>query len=192
MSFKSELLETFIVPTKSIIKAAVKKKQQNKRYYDRVSKPLPPLVVGEHIRSKVIPNTSPVWSKGKIVGKQNERSYVVQVRGKQYRRDRFHIRKTRELLNPVVQDTSLVDEIPSQSSVSIPHSNIPPEPTVPLVMSPKRLNSEVNSVKEVQQPTRVPNETMKVITLPSQKPECRRSKRDRKPNSRFKDFKLYK
>ena len=99
---KSELLEPFIVPTKSIIKATVKTKQQNKRYYDRVSKPLPPLVAGEHMRSKVKPNTSPVWSKGKIVGKLNERPYVVEIGGKQYRRDRFHIRKTRELLNPVV------------------------------------------------------------------------------------------
>ena len=159
---KSELLEPFIVPTKSIIKATVKKKKQNKRYYDRVSKPFQPLVVREHIRSKVKPNTSPVWLKGKVVGKQNERSCVVQVGGKQYRRDRFHIRKTRELLNPVVQDIPLVDETASQSSVSTPQSSIPPEPTAPLVLSHERLNLEENGVKEVQQPTRVPNETVKV------------------------------
>ena len=77
------------------------------------------------------------------------------------------MRKTRELLNPVVQDIPLVDEISSQSSVSTPHSNIPPEPTVPLVLSPERLNLEETGVKEIQQPTRVPNETVKVITPPS-------------------------
>ena len=51
LPIKSELLAPVVVPTKSIVKATVKKKQQNNRYYDRVSKPLQSLVVGEHIRT---------------------------------------------------------------------------------------------------------------------------------------------
>ena len=53
LPIKPELLEPVVVPTKSIVKVTVKKKQQNKRYYDKVSKPLPSLVVGEHIRTKI-------------------------------------------------------------------------------------------------------------------------------------------
>ena len=51
LPIKPELLAPVVVPTKSIVKATAKKKQQSKRYYDRVSKPLPSLVVGEHIRT---------------------------------------------------------------------------------------------------------------------------------------------
>ena len=51
LPIKCELLAPVVVPTKSIVKATVKKKQQNNRYYNRVSKPLPSLVVGEHIRT---------------------------------------------------------------------------------------------------------------------------------------------
>ena len=41
---KSELLEPHVIPTSSIIRASVKKKQQNKRYYDKKAKPLHPLL----------------------------------------------------------------------------------------------------------------------------------------------------
>ena len=100
LPIKSELLEPVVVSTKTIIKATVKKKQQNKRYYDSVSKPLPPLVVGENIRSKMKPSSSPCWSRGSVVSKYNDRSYVIETNGRQYRRDQFHIRKARELVTP--------------------------------------------------------------------------------------------
>ena len=94
-------MEPVVVSIKTIIKASVKKKQQNKQYYDNVSKPLPPLVVGENIRSKIKPSSPPCWSRGgSVVSNYNDRFYVTETNGRQYRRHRFHIRKARELVTP--------------------------------------------------------------------------------------------
>ena len=63
---KSELLEPHVTPTSSIIRASVKKKQQNKRYHDKKAKLLPPLVVGDSIRAKISPHPcghKEVWSE---------------------------------------------------------------------------------------------------------------------------------
>ena len=53
---KPSLLEPYIIPTKSIIQASIRKKQQNKKYYDKKSRSLPSLVVGERIRTKTHPH----------------------------------------------------------------------------------------------------------------------------------------
>ena len=106
---KSELLEPHVIPTSSIIRASVKKKQQNKRYHDKKAKPLPPLVVGDSIRAKIRPQSSPLWTQGNVVRRETDRSYIVKADGREYRRNRFHIRKTREMTTPkvIVPDSSL-------------------------------------------------------------------------------------
>ena len=106
---KSELLEPHVIPTSSIIRASVKKKQQNKRYHDKRAKPLPPLVVGDNIRAKIRPRSSPLWTQGSMVRRESDRSYTVRADGCEYRRNRCHIRKTREMttFKAVVTDPSL-------------------------------------------------------------------------------------
>ena len=94
---KPELLEPKIVSTRSIIQHAIKKKQQNKKYYDQRTKPLPPLVVGKNIRSKIRPQSSATWTQGTVVNRESDRSYIVKAGGRSYRRNRFHIRKSKEL-----------------------------------------------------------------------------------------------
>ena len=74
---KSELLKPHVIPTSSIIRASVKKKQQNKRYHDKKAKPLPPLVVGDSIRAKIRPQSSPLWTQGSVVRRESDRSYIV-------------------------------------------------------------------------------------------------------------------
>ena len=110
MPVKPELLEPTVIPTSSIIRASIKKKQQNKRYYDKKAKLLPPLVVGDSVRGKIRPQSSPLWSQGNVVRRETDRSYVIKADGREYRRNRCHIRKTRELTTPnsSVPDFTLV------------------------------------------------------------------------------------
>ena len=88
---KSELLEPHVIPTSSIIRASVKKKQQNKRYHDKRAKLLPPLVVGDGIHAKIRPQSSPLWTQGRVVRRESDRSYIVKADGREYRRNRCHI-----------------------------------------------------------------------------------------------------
>ena len=121
---KSELLEPHVIPTSSIIRTLVKKKQQNKRYHDKKGKPLHPLVVGDSIRAKIRPQSSSLWTQGRVVRRESDRSYIVKANGREYRRNRCHIRKTREITTPkvVVTDPSLESPVgpPTQSDAAFP------------------------------------------------------------------------
>ena len=97
---KSDLPEPHLIPTSSIIRESVKKKQQNKRYYDQKANPLPPHVVGECIRGNIKPQSSANWTQGTVVRKENDRSYNIRVDGHVYRRNRHHIRKSKEVRAP--------------------------------------------------------------------------------------------
>ena len=101
---KSELLEPQVIPTSSIIRASVKKKQQNKRYHNKKGKPPHPLVVGDSIRAKIRPQSSPLglWKQGSMVRRESDRSYTVKADGRENRRNRCHVRKTREMTTPKV------------------------------------------------------------------------------------------
>ena len=119
---KSELLEPQVTPTSCIIRASVKKKQQNKRCHDTKAKPLHPLVVGDSIRATIRPQSSPLWTQGSVVGTESDRFFIVKADGRDYKRNRCHIRKTREMTTPklVVTDSSL------DSPVGHPQSQMQP------------------------------------------------------------------
>ena len=120
---KSELLEPHVIPTLGIIRASVKKKQQNKRYHDKGARPLPLLVVGDSIRAKIRPQSSSLWTQGRVVRRESDRSYIVKANGREYRRNRCHIRKTREITpKVVVTDPSLESPVgpPTQSDAAFP------------------------------------------------------------------------
>ena len=121
---KSELLEPYVIPTSSIIRASVKKKQRNKRYHNKKGKPPHPLVVGDSIRAKIRPQSSPLWTRGSVVRRKSDRSYIVRADGREYRRHRCHIRKTREMTTPkvVVTYPSLDSPVglPTQSDAAFP------------------------------------------------------------------------
>ena len=94
---KPSLLEPYIIPTKSIIQAFIRKKQHNKKYYDKKSRSLSPLVVGEMIRTKINPQSLKNWTQGTVVRKETDRYYIINANGRNYRRNRFHIRNSKEL-----------------------------------------------------------------------------------------------
>ena len=187
---KAELLEPHVIPTKNIIKASVKKKQQNKRYYDQVSRPLPALVVGEHIRSKIKPSSSRTWTQGTVVRKENNRSYIVEANGREYRRNRFHIRKSGELSCP-------------QASVPEPPVAVTTNSDAPVQIPKESVQQPVQTTKNTRvsrRPKAIKYRATAMIatvetndTENSQTPDCttRRSQRLRKPNPKVQNFELY-
>ena len=75
------------------------------RYYDRNSKELIPLQVGDIVRVK--PTSGEKWFKAKVEYQVNERSYEVRTEnGAVYRRNRRHLRKVQESFIPQHEDTA--------------------------------------------------------------------------------------
>lgn len=68
------------------------KRQLNKHYYDKKTRDLPELIVGQPVVVQVKPLTSHIWSPGIIEEVLNDRSYIVNVDGSRYRRDLVHIK----------------------------------------------------------------------------------------------------
>ena len=119
------------------------KKQQNTKSYDKNEKPLPPLVVRDSIRGKISSQSSPLWTKGNGVRKETDRSYVIRAYGREYRRNCYHIRKTRELTTP---KSSVPD-----SMLAIPADPVTPSPqrlkrTPPTPQSESSVDPGVNKV----------------------------------------------
>ena len=69
---KPSLFEPYIISTKSIIQVSIRKKQQNKKYYDKKSMSLPFLVVGERIKTKIYPQSSMTWTQGTVMRKETD------------------------------------------------------------------------------------------------------------------------
>ena len=173
-----------MIPTLGIIRTSVKKKQQNKRYYDKGAKPLPFLVVGDSIRAKIRPQSSSLWTQGRVVRRESDRSYIVKANGREYRRNRCHIRKTREITTPkvVVTDPSLESPVgpPTQSDAafpSAPHSKFIELPGV---------NNETGQMQLSEIKNKSKSEPVPIWQ------GVRRSQRQVKPNSKCKDFVLFK
>ena len=98
-----------------------RKRQQAKKFYDRSAKPLPQLVVGQPVRVKTRPRIEHApWTPGVIKDKVAPRSYIVEVDGRRYRRNRVHLRDT--LATPNTGKTSgtealIMDTTPSPESM---------------------------------------------------------------------------
>ena len=73
------------------------KRTKSKTRYDENAKELPNLISGQSIRMKPSPSDySKKWRCGACVSEVGTRSYVIDVDGKQYRRNRRDLRSTRE------------------------------------------------------------------------------------------------
>ena len=82
-----------------------KKRRKAKKYFDRGSKELPELEIGQPIR--LMPSTidtSRKWSRGVCIKKVAPRSYLVDVKGSIYRRNRKFLRIAKDRLPGTVQE----------------------------------------------------------------------------------------
>ena len=92
----------------------IRKRQTAKTYYDRHTKPLLDLTIGQPVRVKChpqIPNSN--RESGTVFGKEAQRSYGVQVNGIFYRRNRIHIRQPTTL-------PTIVPAVPQHASMPQP------------------------------------------------------------------------
>ena len=124
------------------------RKQKQKFYYDRHARELPKLCEGDAIRMR-LPGESK-WSLGRVISDVGNRSYVVEVNGKQYRRNRRYLRTTPEELElEEFEETSLELTEPTESS---PADESPP-PTIPSasVVAPEPL-TESRPVRDRRPP----------------------------------------
>ena len=84
-----------------------KGKEKQKRYFDRQSRTLKKLSTGDVIRM-LCPGDSK-WSLNKVIEVMGFGSYLVEVDGRRYRRNRKHLRTTAEQL-PVQTELSDTEE----------------------------------------------------------------------------------
>ena len=97
LPIKPKLLSPEIIPVEEIIVHTVKKKRENKQYYDKRNRnSLPQLSVGDNVRVQLKPKSCKEWSLAKVNDIVNEKSCMLNSQGKNYRRNRLHIRTSRE------------------------------------------------------------------------------------------------
>ena len=101
------------------------KRKQAKKFYDRGAKPLPELVFGQPIRVKIRPKVDNCpWKPGIVKEKVAPRSYIVEVDGRRYRRNRVHLKDTLELPQQnTVPMTEIMDTAPKNT---VPESTSKP------------------------------------------------------------------
>lgn len=70
-----------------------KNKQTNKYHHDKTARKLPELKIGQPVMVQLQPKNSKIWTKGKILTKLNESSYIVHSKGNNYRTNIVNIRQ---------------------------------------------------------------------------------------------------
>ena len=150
----------------------VHKRQVAKLYYDTSAKPLPPLVIGQPIRVKAHPQQARSdWKPRVIVDSVAPRSYIVEVNGRKYRRNRVHLRDTIQC-NPVQPNVQQISLAETADFYTNHHANQDDGSTQPL---PKQSPRMLSSVDPVAPPTSSPATRT-------------RSGRVVKPNTLLRDF----
>ena len=104
----------------TVTKQLTEKRQTQKFYYDRQTKELPELAAGDNVRLQ----TDKGWEPAVVVSKANQpRSYNIETTdGVQYRRNRRHLRKTKETFtdpddsDEVIQNTSTDSDNPQPNA----------------------------------------------------------------------------
>ncbi|XP_014664331.1 PREDICTED: uncharacterized protein K02A2.6-like [Priapulus caudatus] len=71
-------------------------KKRQAKYFDRHAKELPELVQGDVVRMKPFRPGEDRWKKGRVLRRLDERSFEVDVDGAVYRRNREHLRASKE------------------------------------------------------------------------------------------------
>ena len=107
------------------------RKQKQKHYYDCYSQELPKLLDGDAIRMQL--PCEKEWSLGHVIGEEGTRSYLVEVNGKHYHRNRKCLRATPgELLELVETNLDMTDptEMVESSPGELPQPMTPSSPEV--------------------------------------------------------------
>ena len=109
------------------IKDLTKRQAQQSKYYNQHTRDLPTLTEGDVVRMKPFQLGTKVWKKGIVTSRLDERSYVVETPdGDTYRRNRYHLRKTKESPDaPAILDVTPVKRPGDSSSPEISLTETP-------------------------------------------------------------------
>lgn len=120
MPVKESLLSS--VGDRANIKNMRKEKDRQAHYYNRTAKDLRELQPGDTVRMKPTQLRDKEWKKGTIIGREGSRSYNVQTQDGTYRRNRSHLKDTREERN----DFTVFPEYTSPSIEDLPENDRKP------------------------------------------------------------------
>ena len=96
-----------------VVKKLKKRNEKQKKYFDRKSRALERLSTGDVIRMRC-PGGSR-WSLGKVIEVLAFRSYLVEVNGRQYRRNRRHLRTSAEKLPVQTERADTEESLPDEA-----------------------------------------------------------------------------
>ena len=110
LPISDELLKPKVV--ENVRQKKMLKHQQSKFQYDKGAKDLPELVIGQSVRMAPLPNDRErKWRLGTCMEQHSPRSYVVDVNGHLYRRNRKYIRATSEAIpESIISDPSVFND----------------------------------------------------------------------------------
>ena len=161
----------------------IHKRQLAKYYHDRHVKALPQLVVGQPVRVKVHPQQAKsAWKSGTIIDQISPRSYTARVDGRDYTRNRLHLRDSREIIpfEITVPETIMPDlSIPNTSDMN-QNSNVTPR---------DKLSTDKDIGKQAETPSKsVTNNKDSVPVNQTKDTVVSRSGRAHKVPKKFQDF----
>ena len=158
------------------------KRRVAKYYHDLNVKPLPKLCIGQPVTVKTHPQKPRSdWTSGTVLSKAAPRSYIEEVQGRQYRRNRVHIRNT---LEPQQTETQHLTETSTRHRVRIRDTLDPHQTetnTNDPAPDPPKTNADTDSLS-TQEKTALQTNHQVEPQLPRTK-----SRRVVKPPLRFRD-----
>ncbi|XP_062713487.1 uncharacterized protein K02A2.6-like [Aedes albopictus] len=167
--------------------AIEERRRKAKIQYDRKARNLPHLDTGSSVYVQLQPETSKTWTPARVSNKLNERSYIVDVDGMQYRRDLVHLKPRNEPQAPEVNPDQFI--IPNVDPVATEQLAVPISDGS--VSNREATNSVPDAVHPEVASAAKPPETPKV-TKPSKDSvaddQSVRPKRNVKLPMRFKDY----
>jgi len=109
-----ELLKPRAVVPDTEITALKKRQEKQAQHYNKSAKALEPLDTGDVVRMKPFVAGKKTWEKAMVKERLDERSYTVETaNGDTYRRNRFHMRKTKESMD---NTSAPVEQLQGQTS----------------------------------------------------------------------------
>lgn len=176
-------------------------KKKSKYQYDKKAKHLPDLDIGAPVYVQLNPDSCKQWTPAVVAHRPSDRSYVVNVDGASYRRDRSHLKLRNEPHTPSttcqppltrqnsleIPDTDVSRDTPADPVTSIPVSEeIAPNPVTPKFYTP------VNDTEHLVLQRTPIQSSPKITDVASGSQLCtpRRPRRDTKVPSKFKDYLL--
>ena len=150
----------------NVTEQVINKRRRAKKYYDRNAKSLPELVTGQPIRAKVHPKDHHSdWKSGVVKAKVAPRSYLVEVNGRSYRRNRVHIRD------------SLQNKTPVQTPEPVPNVITAENTQTEQLIAPALQCKQYQVLSPIASPTRA-----------TSTPKCTKSGRISRPPAKYNDF----